>query len=130
LQSLSRRIERRRQISNFYKMALAGTPGVDFMPETPEGRCNHWLTCITIDPARSGVDRDAVLAALNADDIEARPLWKPMHLQPVYRERPCFGGAVADRLFATGLCLPSGSGMTDGDLDRVASIIRGVFSRG
>jgi pyridoxal phosphate-dependent aminotransferase EpsN len=129
LQSLARRMERRRQISDFYKVELGNLPGIEFMPETPEGRCNHWLTCMTVDPARSRVDRDSILSALNADDIEARPLWKPMHRQPVFRGEPRIGGAVAERLFATGLCLPSGSGMTDGDLDRVASVIRGVFLR-
>ena len=129
LQSLPRRIGRRRQIFETYRQALGGLPGVAFMPELPEGRCTRWLTCLTIDPAVSGVARDAVLAALEADNIEARPLWKPLHRQPLYRGTACFGGTVADRLFDQGLCLPSGSAMTEGDLQRVVEAVRRVFGR-
>jgi pyridoxal phosphate-dependent aminotransferase EpsN len=129
LQSLPQRIERRRQIFEFYRQALGGQPGVEFMPESPEGRCTRWLTCLTIDPAAAGIGRDDVLAALAADNIEARPLWKPLHEQPLYRGATRFGGQVADRLFAHGLCLPSGSAMTEDDLQRVAGVVRGVFSR-
>ena len=128
LQSLARRIERRREIFSFYRQALGDLPGVGFMPEIPEGRCNRWLTCLTVDPAAAGMDRDAILAALAADDIEGRPVWKPLHQQPFYLGAPCFGGAVSDRLFAQGLCLPSGSAMTDDDLGRVAGIVRDVFA--
>jgi len=127
LQSLPARIERRRQIFETYREALGNLPGVQFMPEMPEGRCTRWLTCLTIDATLSGVGRDEVLAALAADNIEARPLWKPLHRQPLYREAPAFGGAVADRLFAGGLCLPSGSAMTEQELHRVIRAVRGVF---
>jgi FlaA1/EpsC-like NDP-sugar epimerase/dTDP-4-amino-4,6-dideoxygalactose transaminase len=129
LQSLPRMVERRRQIFDFYRAALGDLPGVDFMPEIPEGRCNRWLTCMTVDLAAAGVDRDAIISALAADDIEARPLWKPLHQQPFFHEAPRFGGAVADRLFAQGMCLPSGSAMTDDDLQRVAQVVHDVFSR-
>ena len=129
LQSLPQRIERRRQIFEFYRQALDDLPGVEFMPESPEGRSTRWLTCLTIDPGGSGIGRDDVLAALAADNIEARPLWKPLHQQPLYRGAPSFGGKVADRLFAHGLCLPSGSAMTEDDLQRVAGVVRGVFPR-
>ena len=129
LQSLPARIRRRREIFEFYRQALDGLPGVEFMPELSEGRCTRWLTCLTIDPAAAGLGRDHVLAALAADNIEARPLWKPLHQQPLYRGAAGFGGGVADRLFAHGLCLPSGSAMTDGDLQRVAGVVRGVFAK-
>jgi pyridoxal phosphate-dependent aminotransferase EpsN len=94
------------------------------MPEAPWGRATRWLTCLTIDPARFGADREAVRLALEAEDIEARPVWKPMHLQPVYADCPCVGGAVAADLFARGLCLPSGTALTESDLSRIAAIFR------
>jgi pyridoxal phosphate-dependent aminotransferase EpsN len=129
LQALPQKIERRREIFDFYRRALGDLPGIDFMPERPEGRGNRWLTCLTIDPAASGVGRDAVLDALEAENIEARPLWKPLHRQPLYRGSICFGGTLADRLFAHGVCLPSGSAMTEDDLQRVAGVIRETFER-
>jgi FlaA1/EpsC-like NDP-sugar epimerase/dTDP-4-amino-4,6-dideoxygalactose transaminase len=129
LQSLPRMIERRREIFDFYRNALGNLPGVDFMPEIPEGRSNRWLTCITIDPAVAGVNRDKIIGVLAASDIEARPTWKPLHLQPFFHGAPRFGGAVSDRLFALGLCLPSGSAMTDEDLSRVTEVVREAFAR-
>ena len=125
--SLSSRIERRREIFEHYRLALGDLPGVNFMPEAPHCRSTRWLTCITVDPATAGVDRDAVLAALAAADIEARPLWKPLHRQPLYRDASVFGGAVSDRLFEQGLCIPSGSALTDTELQRVVDAVRGVF---
>ena len=127
LRSLADRVARRRQIFDYYRQALGDLPGVTFMPELPEGRCTRWLTCLTVDPRRAGLGRDRILAALEADDIEARPLWKPLHQQPLYREHACFGGAVADRLFDQGICLPSGSAMTEDDLQQVVAAIRGAF---
>ena len=93
------------------------------MPEADWGVGNRWLTCITIDPGAFGADREAVRLALEAEDIEARPVWKPMHLQPVFAERPMFGGDVSARLFADGLCLPSGSAMTRDDQQRVVRVL-------
>jgi len=127
LQSLPARIVRRREIFECYRQALGDLPGVRFMPELADSRCTRWLTCLTIDPEIAGVSRGAVLAALAADDIEARPLWKPLHQQPLYQAAPVFGGALADRLFAQGLCLPSGSGMATEDLSRVVAAVRSVF---
>jgi pyridoxal phosphate-dependent aminotransferase EpsN len=129
LLGLAARIDRRRAICERYRALLGDLPGVDFMPELAAGRSTRWLTCVTIDPAAGGATRDAVLAALEADNIEARPLWKPLHLQPLYRGTECLGGAVAEDLFARGLCLPSGSGMTEADLLRVVRIVRRVFGR-
>ena len=127
LQSLAGRIERRREIFEFYQHSLGDLPGVEFMPELPTGRSNRWLTCLTIDPARAGTDSQAVLRALEADNIEARPLWKPLHRQPLFRDAAFFGGGVAERLFATGLSLPSGSAMTYEDLRRVARAVCTAF---
>jgi dTDP-4-amino-4,6-dideoxygalactose transaminase len=127
LRSLARRIERRRQIFDFYRRNLGDLPGIGFMPEIPEGRSNRWLTCITVDPRRVGADRDSVLASLGAENIEARPLWKPMHLQPFYEGAPALGGSVSEDLFARGICLPSGSAMSEGDLWRIVGAVRRAF---
>ncbi len=128
LKTLGAKIDRRREIFEFYREALSGLPGVGFMPE-PEGtRSNRWLTCMTIDPAASGVQPARLIAELEKGNIEARPLWKPLHLQPFYKGVECYGGAVSERLFARGICLPSGSSMTEEDLYRVAEAVRAVFA--
>jgi dTDP-4-amino-4,6-dideoxygalactose transaminase len=128
LQVLGERVEARRRIFDRYVAALQDLPGVAFMPEAALGRSNRWLTCLTIDPAKAGVDREAVRKALEAENIEARPVWKPLHLQPVFAGCEIVGGAVAERLFDQGLCLPSGSAMTEDDQQRVVGIVRDVFS--
>lgn len=130
LRGLAARVERRRALAARYQALLGDLPGVAFMPEPAAGRSTRWLTCLMLDPARAGATRDAVLAALAAADIEARPLWKPLHRQPLYAGAECIGGAVAEELFARGLCLPSGSAMTENDLQRVAGIVRRVLTRG
>lgn len=127
LKSLPARIARRWEIRRFYEETLGALPGVRFMPELAAGRSNAWLTCLTIDPELAGTNRTAVLDALAADNIEARPLWKPLHAQPLFRTACVFGGAVAEKLFADGLSLPSGSAMTDDDLQRVAAAVRAAF---
>lgn len=127
LRSLPARIARRREIFARYRRELGALPGVAFPPELPDFLGNRWLTCLTIDPARAGTDRTAVLRALEADNIEARPLWKPLHCQPLFRDADRFGGTVAERLFATGLSLPSGSAMTEEDLGRVIAAVRSAF---
>lgn len=127
LRSLPARINSRRTICEYYQRELGGLPGVNFQPEMAGTRSNRWLTCLTIDPEAAGTDRTAVLRALEEDNIEARPLWKPLHAQPLFCEVDCFGGAVADRLFAQGLCLPSGSAMTADDLARVVHTVRSAF---
>ena len=124
LRHLSERIGRRHEINARYRAGLAGLEGIGFLPESPDGVPNHWLTVITVDPAAFGAGPADLVAALEAADIEARPAWKPMHRQPLYRDAPMRGGAVADAAFATGLCLPSGSSLPDADLDRVVEIIR------
>ena len=120
LESLAERVATRRRIRDRYR-ALLDAPGITFMPEAAYGKGNAWLTCIVVDPEAFGADCEAIRLALEAEDIEARPLWKPMHLQPIYASHARFGGDVAARLFERGLCLPSGSALTDEQQDRVAA---------
>jgi dTDP-4-amino-4,6-dideoxygalactose transaminase len=98
--------------------------GVAFMPVGPNRSVNHWLTVITVDPARAGHTAEDLRLHLEGDDIESRPAWKPMHLQPVFATMPSRLNGVAERMFTTGLCLPSGSSMTDADQTRVIDRIR------
>lgn len=127
LADLARRVEARRAIFDRYRDALAHLDGWAFMPEAAYGRSTRWLTCATIDAraAGAGRDRDGVLARLAAQDIEGRPVWKPLHLQPAFRGARVLRGDVAARLFADGLCLPSGSSLRISDQERVISAIAG-----
>jgi dTDP-4-amino-4,6-dideoxygalactose transaminase len=113
LANLRQKIARRREINRVYRAALSGHAGVSFMPEAPYGRANAWLTVLTIEAAAFGADREAVRRHLESRDIESRPVWKPMHMQPVFRACEIRGGEVAEQLFRDGLCLPSGSSLTD-----------------
>lgn len=124
LRRLDAFVARRREIRDSYRDALAGVAGLAFMPEASYGRSNAWLTCVTLDEEAFGATAEQVRTALARDDIEARPLWKPMHMQPLYRGAPCVGGAACERLFERGLCLPSGSAMTGDDVARVVDGIR------
>lgn len=124
LRVLEERVEARRRNFEWYVELLGDLPGLEFMPEAPWGRCTRWLTCLTLDPAAFGATREDVRLALEAQNIEARPVWKPMHLQPVFAECRAVGGSVGERLFDIGLCLPSGSSLTRADVERVASIVR------
>ncbi|MGE4554482.1 MAG: DegT/DnrJ/EryC1/StrS family aminotransferase, partial [Desulfovibrionaceae bacterium] len=121
---LPERVARRRGIEQWYRDRLGDLPGVGFMPEAAYGVSNRWLTVMTLDPARARTTPDAVRLALEAENIEARPVWKPMHMQPVFATNRCFGGAVAERLFARGVCLPSGTAMGEAELERVAAVVR------
>jgi dTDP-4-amino-4,6-dideoxygalactose transaminase len=125
LADLDRRVTARRQIYARYRAALGELPGWTFMPEASFGRPTHWLTCATIDPAKAGHSRDAVIDRLAALDIEARPVWKPLHLQPVFAGARAVRGQVAEALFSDGICLPSGSSLTAADQDRVIDAIKG-----
>ncbi|MGH3668510.1 MAG: DegT/DnrJ/EryC1/StrS family aminotransferase, partial [Acidimicrobiia bacterium] len=129
LSDLKRRVDIRRAHNSFYKDALGDLPGVEFMPEAAGNRSTFWLTTFTIDPTLAGVDREAVRLHLESLDIEARPVWKPMHLQPVFADCEVFGGAVSQRLFEHGLCIPSGSSLTGSQRDRVVTEIRSVFGQ-
>ena len=126
LRDLPVKVARRTAINRRYREALGDLPGIGFMPDAPWGVSTHWLTVVTFDPAESRCGPDEVRLALEAADIEARPAWKPMHLQPLYAGAPVLGGGVAARIFATGLCLPSGSSLTDDDQERVIEVVRRV----
>jgi len=171
LKVLDERVKKKREIFDYYQKALGDLPGIEFMPEANYGRCNRWLTVILITPEEFGADREMVRLALDAENIEARPVWKPMHIQPVFDCGSGFrvqgleagendpqitqitringrkkaqntqnniqnskfkiqnypatvvGGSVAEDLFDRGLCLPSGTAMTEGDLNRVVETI-------
>jgi pyridoxal phosphate-dependent aminotransferase EpsN len=123
LRVLAQRIAARRRNFERYKVALTAVPGIEFMPLVPYGEANYWLTCITIDPEKFGATREDVRVALATHNIEARPVWKPLHLQPVFAHCRARGGAVAKAAFEHGLCLPSGSRLSDADFDRVCTIV-------
>jgi len=130
LRVLSERVAARRRNFAFYSAALGDMPGIEFMPEAPWGTHARWLTTLTIDPDEFGADTETVRLALEAEGIEARPVWKPMHLQPLYAHAPVVGGAIANDLFARGLCIPSGSNLTEIDRERVAAVVRRTSTRG
>lgn len=154
LRALDDRVRAKRKIFEYYRNALGDIPGIEFMPEASYGQCSRWLTVILVSPERFGVDRETLRLALEEENIESRPVWKPMHLQPVFdvgsfpqasqnRYDACImercahsssrlsvrykarvvGGKVSEELFAKGLCLPSGTQMSEEDLERVISVI-------
>ena len=123
---LPERIQARRRIFYIYREGLGDLPGIAFMPEARYGRATRWLTCITVDQKDFGASREDIRLALAAANIEARPVWKPLHLQPIFSEYRVCGGAVAQDIFEHGLCLPSGSSLSDADLNRIIEIVRRV----
>lgn len=127
LASLDHRIERRRAIRARYQEALNAIPGIGFQQIDPRATTNAWLTCITLDPTVSPIGPRELRLHLAGHGIEARPFWKPMHSQPVYTGQPARLDGTADRLFTRGLCLPSGSGMTDASLDHVVEAVKAAF---
>jgi pyridoxal phosphate-dependent aminotransferase EpsN len=129
LEVLDDRVARRRAIAFRYRDALADLPGIELMPQAAYGLHINWLSCFLIDPERFGATRDQVIAALDRANIEARPVWKPMHLQPLYAAADRLGGAVAEDLFARGICLPSSSSLTSEDQDRVIEVVRTASRR-
>jgi dTDP-4-amino-4,6-dideoxygalactose transaminase len=129
LHVLEQRVLRRREIFTAYQNLLDGLPGISFMPEPDYSRANRWLTVIQIDSTGSGADTRKVREMLERENIEARPMWKPMHLQPVFKGCRVRGGGVSEELHARGLCLPSGTAMTDEDVQRVALLVRKTVSR-
>jgi pyridoxal phosphate-dependent aminotransferase EpsN len=126
LKSLHEKLQRRRSVNDIYRQRLADCPGIAFMPEASYGRSNCWLTCITVDAAAFGASREDIRLTLEASNIESRPLWKPMHLQPVFSSCAMRGGAVSEALFDNGLCLPSGSSLSAAEQDRIVDIVSNV----
>jgi pyridoxal phosphate-dependent aminotransferase EpsN len=126
LRTLAQRVDRRRRIFELYSEALADVPGITPMPLSGEGRSSCWLSCLLVDADRFGAGPREVITHLADLDVEARPLWKPLHLQPAFEGSRTVGGAVSEDLFARGLCLPSGSDLTDEEVLWVAEEIRSV----
>ena len=127
LRVLRDRMARKRAIFHFYRSALGDLPGVTFMPIAGYGEPNYWLTCVLIDPGRFGATGEEIRLALAKANIESRPLWKPMHLQPVFKHCKVRGGSVSEGIFRDGLCLPCGTALTDVELGRIAGIVRTAF---
>ena len=119
-------VARRREIHDLYVRLLDGVKGVKVMcqPEGGDFNSNYWLTCITVEPEVAGFTREDVRLALDADNIESRPLWKPMHLQPVFKNAPFYGNGTSERLFEVGLCLPSGPTLVNEDIERVVQVVK------
>lgn len=123
------RVAARRANYDFYYELLKNLAGVDFLAEPNHFKSNRWLSCILIDPEKTGgITREQIRLGLEGVNVESRPLWKPMHLQPLFNEALFFGSSYSDYLFQNGLCLPSGSNMTDEDRDRIASQLKILFS--
>ncbi len=123
---LEDRVAARRQVAFRYRDSLADLPGLTLMPQAPEGRHTNWLSVFSVDEDAFGASRDAIIAALAAEDIEARPVWKPMHLQPVFASCERVGGGVAEDLFRSGICLPSSSNLTSEEQARVIEFVRRI----
>ncbi len=129
LEVLDERVRLRRAIAFRYRDAFADLPGISLMPQASYGMHTNWLSCFLVEGAAFGASRDDVLRALAAVDIEARPLWKPMHLQPLYAGCDCYGGGVAAGLFEKGMCLPSSSSLDSATQERIIHIVRRVAGR-
>ncbi|MFV0155375.1 aminotransferase class I/II-fold pyridoxal phosphate-dependent enzyme [Empedobacter falsenii] len=130
MEVLSSRVEARRAMHQFYVDLFADIDGVTVFSEpTSDYYSNHWLSAITINPEIAGKTREDLRLALLEDNIESRPLWKPMHMQPVFADAPYYGGKVAETLFDNGLCLPSGSNLTDEERERIAAKVNAVFGK-
>jgi len=126
LEVIEERIAARRRVFETYQNALGGIPGVSFMPEAPFGRANRWLTVMIVDP-QTGVTPADIMKALQEENIESRPVWKPMHLQPVFKECGFVTAqeksSVAESLYLHGICLPSGSQTSKNDLETITSLL-------
>ncbi len=128
LEVLDLRVRQHREFNAWYRELLKDVPGVTFQSEpSPDFYSNYWLTCIVIDPEKAGTDREKLRLALEAEQIEARPLWKPMHLQPVFAGCPAYVNGTSEALFNNGLCLPSGSNITDEGRERIAEVLKREF---
>ncbi len=124
LEVLDLRIQQRRAIAFRYRDAFADLPGISLMPQARYGLHTNWLSCFLIEERGFGCSRDELIRALDAANVESRPVWKPMHLQPLYADSEHLGGAVAEDLFRRGICLPSSSSLTDEQQLHVVNVVR------
>jgi pyridoxal phosphate-dependent aminotransferase EpsN len=124
LEVLDERVRQRRSVAFRYRDAFADLEGVELMPQAPWGLHTNWLSVFLVDARRLGCGRDDLLRALAERGIEARPVWKPMHVQPLWSGAARYGGAVAEDLFARGICLPSSSSLTAAEQDEVIEVVR------
>ena len=130
MEVLKDRVEARRKMHDFYVGIFKDIDGVEVFSEPNEDfYSNHWLSAIVVDETKTGVTREDLRLAFLEDNIESRPLWKPMHLQPVFSQAPYYGTNIAEKLFDDGLCLPSGSNLSDNDRSRIEKMIRKLFSK-
>jgi len=128
LEVLDQRIKRRREINQWYRDVLKDVPGITFHTEpSKDFYSNYWLTCIIIDPEKAGTDSEKVRLAFTTENIEVRPLWKPMHLQPVFENCPAYVNGTSEAFFRNGLCLPSGTNMTENDMERIQEVLKKAF---
>ena len=125
MEVLDAHVARRREIHALYATLLAGTPGIT-VKQAPSAdfASNFWLTCILVEPEKFGMDYEVLRQKIEAANVETRPLWKPMHMQPVYASAPFYGNGTSEKIFSQGLCLPSGSSLSDEDIARVVDVIK------
>ena len=130
MEVINDRVAQRRANHYFYEDLFQEIPGVTVLKE-PNGDyfSNRWLSVITIDPQSASLTREELRLALHQENIESRPIWKPMHLQPVFKKERYYGGKIAESIFNNGLCLPSGSNLTDDDRSRIAENILNTFKK-
>ena len=126
LRVLDTRVQQRRAIAVRYAEAFADVSGIELMPQAAYGLHTNWLSCFLIDDEQFGCSRDELIQILDRANIETRPVWKPMHMQPLYASAECYGGIVSEDLFERGICLPSSSSMTEEEQDYVITAIRGA----
>lgn len=120
-------LARRKEIYQTYYRHLHGLKGLSFLPERPDAHDSHWLTVLAVDPEAAPIHRDGLIELLASFEVESRPVWKPMHLQPLYHDRPFYGGTVAETAFANGICLPSGSNLTGAQQTRVINLVMSAW---
>lgn len=130
MEVLADRVAARRRMNIFYRQQFAGITGITLQQEpSTDFLSNYWLSAIIIDAVEAGIDAEGLRSAFAARNIEVRPLWKPMHLQPVFQQYPYYGTHIAESLFNNGLCLPSGSNLTDGEKQRIVEVIESVLKK-
>ncbi len=130
MEVLDKHVAFRRKMNDFYQELFQDIVGITVF-ENPNGdyESNHWLSAILVDSEKTnGITAEYIRLALEKENIESRPLWKPMHLQPIFEKYPYYGTSIAEKLFKNGLCLPSGSNLSSEDRDRIAVVVHDLFA--